>query len=251
MMRAEKRLSVKKMTIVGVLGGISIVLGMTPLGFIPIGPTRATIMHIPVIIGAIMEGPLVGGLIGLIFGMFSVFQAVTNPTPVSFAFINPIVSVVPRILIGIVSYYVYRFVKELGEEKSFWILNAIWVLIVGYLSYGIYSNIVNFKSIWDILINIGLVILTLLLGVYTNKRLKNRGIDIVMSAVAGTLTNTVGVLFSIYVLYGERFVEALEQNVDTVRKVIVGIGIANGIPEIIIAVIVVTNVIIALRKRIK
>ncbi len=46
------------MAIVGVLGGLSIALGLTPLGFIPVGgPTRATIMHIPVIIGGILEGP--------------------------------------------------------------------------------------------------------------------------------------------------------------------------------------------------
>ena len=39
------------------------------------------------------------------------FQAVTNPTPVSFVFLNPIVSVLPRILIGIVTYYTYRFLE--------------------------------------------------------------------------------------------------------------------------------------------
>ena len=68
-------------------------------------------MHIPVIIGAIMEGPVVGGFIGLIFGLFSIYQALTNPTPVSFVFLNPLVSVIPRILIGIVSYYVYNALK--------------------------------------------------------------------------------------------------------------------------------------------
>ena len=79
-------------------------------------------MHIPVIIGAIMEGPLVGGLIGLIFGLFSIFQAATNPTPVSFVFLNPIVSVLPRVLIGIVTYYAYRFAKNLGAKKSYGII---------------------------------------------------------------------------------------------------------------------------------
>ena len=78
--------SVRRIVIIGLLGGFTAVLGMTPLGFIPVGPTRATIMHLPVIIGAIMEGPIVGGLVGLIFGLFSMFQAVTNPTPVSFVF---------------------------------------------------------------------------------------------------------------------------------------------------------------------
>lgn len=117
--REDKVLNVRRMTIVGVLGGISIVLGMTPLGFIPVGPTRATIMHIPVIIGAIMEGPIVGGLIGLIFGLFSVFQAMTNPTPVSFVFLNPVISILPRVLIGIVTYYIYMLSKGLGEKNLF------------------------------------------------------------------------------------------------------------------------------------
>ncbi len=49
------------------LSGISIFLGLTGLGFINIPPVKATIMHIPVIIGAIIEGPIVGGLIGLVF----------------------------------------------------------------------------------------------------------------------------------------------------------------------------------------
>ena len=251
MIREKKVLNVRRMTIVGVLGGISIVLGMTPLGFIPVGPTRATIMHIPVIIGAIMEGPIVGGLIGLIFGLFSIFQAVMNPTPVSFVFLNPIVSILPRVLIGIVSYYIYTLSRNLGEKKSFWILNLIWGAIVVYLGYGIYRNITGAFNSWDLLINILLVILTLGIGFYGHKKLKNKAIDLVMATAAGTLTNTIGVLSSIYFIYGEKFVENLGQDVNMARKVIFGIGITNGIPEIIIGIIVVVNVIAALKSRVK
>lgn len=249
MKRLGNNLSVKKMTIIGVLGGISIILGMTPLGFIPIGPTRATIMHIPVIIGAITEGPLVGGLVGLIFGLFSIFQAITNPTPISFVFLNPIISVLPRVLIGIITYYTYRLIRGLGENKSLKFLNLLWIAIIGYLIYGIYINIVEFNSIWPILMNIVLIALSVLVGIYANKKLRNKAIDIIIPTIMGTLTNTVGVLFSIYLLYGQRFVEALGQDVNMVRKVIVGIGITNGIPEVIIAIIVVTNIIGALKNR--
>ena len=65
--RPVKNVDVRKMAIIGVLAAISIMLSMTPLGFIPIGPTNATIMHIPVIIGAIVEGPLVGITVGFIW----------------------------------------------------------------------------------------------------------------------------------------------------------------------------------------
>ncbi len=101
-------LNVRQIAVIGMLSGISIVLGLTGYGFIPLPIARATIMHIPVIIGAILEGPVVGMLIGLIFGVFSIFQNLANPNLLSFAFINPLVSVLPRILIGLTSYYFYR-----------------------------------------------------------------------------------------------------------------------------------------------
>jgi len=249
MKSVSKKLSIRKIVIIGVLGGITAVLGMTPLGFIPVGPTRATLMHIPVIIGAIMEGPLVGGSIGLIFGLLSMFQAITNPTPVSFVFLNPVVSILPRILIGIISYYVYSIVKKLGNNRRLWVLNIIWTAILCYLIYGIYGGIQNFENIWSVLINFLLLILAGTMAYYANKKIKDQSIEIVIPAVVGTLTNTVGVLFSIYILYAERFVRELGYSVDMARKVIIGIGITNGIPEVIIAIIIVTNVIVALKGR--
>lgn len=242
-------LSIKKMAMVGVLGGLSILLGLTPLGFIPIGPTRATIMHIPVIIGAIMEGPLVGASIGLIFGILSMFQAMSNPTPVSFVFLNPLVSILPRVLIGIVSFYAYKLIKDLGGNKSLKILNLLWLGIIVYLVYGIYVNIIEFNSIWPILMNILLIVLSLLVAFYANKKLKNNAIDIIIPTILGTLTNTVGVLSAIYFLYGQRFVLALGQDVDMAKKVIIGIGITNGIPEVIVAIILATNIVKVLRNR--
>lgn len=105
-----RKVNVRKMTIIGVLSAISIMLSMTPLGFIPVGPTKATIMHIPVIIGAIIEGPIVGGAIGFIFGVSSLLNAIINPTITSFVFINPLVSILPRVMIGILAYYVYQLI---------------------------------------------------------------------------------------------------------------------------------------------
>ncbi|HHV39128.1 MAG TPA: ECF transporter S component [Tepidimicrobium sp.] len=242
-------LSIRKITVVGVLAGISIVLGLTPLGFIPVGPTRATIMHIPVIIGAIAEGPLVGGMIGLIFGLFSIFQAIINPTPVSFVFLNPVVSVLPRILIGVSTYYVYNFLRGLKERKIFWLLNIILGGIIVYLGHGIYSNIVGGRGIWILLMNGLLILLTIGIGIYGHGQLKDKAIDIIIATIVGTLTNTVGVLLSIYLLYGERFVLGMGQDPSMARKVILGIGVANGIPEMIIGVIVVGNVMAVLKGR--
>lgn len=249
MEKGKKVFDLRKLVIIGVLGAISVILGMTPIGFIPVGPTRATIMHIPVIIGALMEGPIVGAFIGLIFGLFSIYQALTIPTVTSIFFLNPLVSIVPRVLIGIVAYYAYNFLHNLGKNKTMIILNLIWLGIIYYLGQGIYTNIRNSNSIWLILMNLVLIILTSIMGYYTNTKYKDKSLDIVIATIFATLTNTVGVLSMIYLLYGERFVVAIGGDAQIAEKVIFGIGVANGIPETIIAIIITTSVVSALKSR--
>ncbi|MEG1002195.1 ECF transporter S component [Clostridium sp.] len=115
---SHRTLGLRKMVIVGMLSGISIFMGLTGLGFIPLPFMKATIMHIPVIIGAIIEGPIVGALVGMVFGLFSMYQAFTAPMPTSFIFYNPIIAIVPRVLVGIVAYYVYRALKNKFKKES-------------------------------------------------------------------------------------------------------------------------------------
>lgn len=106
------KLNTRQIVVIGMLSSISIILGITGYGFIPLPIAKATIMHLPVIIGAISEGPVVGAMVGLIFGVFSIFQNISNPSLLSFAFLNPLVSVLPRVLIGITSYYIYRIAAQ-------------------------------------------------------------------------------------------------------------------------------------------
>lgn len=108
MEKTKKKLDVRKLTIIGMLSGICVFMGVSGLGFIPLPFMKATIMHIPVIIGAILEGPVVGAAVGLVFGLFSIYQNATAPTLLSPIFMNPVVAIIPRVLIGIVSYYSYK-----------------------------------------------------------------------------------------------------------------------------------------------
>jgi uncharacterized membrane protein len=104
-------MSTRKIVISGVLAAIAILLGVTRLGFIPV-PTaagNATIMHVPAIIGGIMEGWVVGGIIGTIFGIFSFLQATTP------LFKDPLVAIFPRIFIGITAYFTYVGLKKVNE----------------------------------------------------------------------------------------------------------------------------------------
>ncbi|HHW71021.1 MAG TPA: ECF transporter S component [Clostridiales bacterium] len=193
------KLSVRRLVIIGMLGAISIVLGLTPLGFIPIpfSPIRATIMHIPVIIGTIMEGPLVGLCVAFIFGGTSMYQAATNPTPVSFVFLDPLVAIVPRLLIAIISHYAYTGMKSVLSKKD----EKTAIRVSSGLAAGL-----------------------------------------------GTLTNTVGVLGMIYLRHAAQYGEALGIGSEGVGAFLLGVGATNGIPEIIVAILIVVPVIGALKR---
>ncbi len=108
---AQPVLSVRKIVVAGVLAAIAIILGITQLGFIPVPNLagRATIMHVAAIIGGVLEGPVVGVLIGGIFGLSS-FLTATSPV-----FKNPIVAILPRLFIGVVAYYAYLALKRWNE----------------------------------------------------------------------------------------------------------------------------------------
>ncbi len=111
---------VRKIVVSGVLGAVAIFLGWTHLGFIPwIAGAALTIMHVPVIIGAVLEGPWVGTAIGLIFGLFSLLQATPAPTgTVDVWFQNPVISVLPRLFIGIVAWLGYKALKNVNEPLA-------------------------------------------------------------------------------------------------------------------------------------
>ncbi|MCI9515981.1 MAG: ECF transporter S component [Lachnospiraceae bacterium] len=113
---------------VALFAALIIILAFTPfLGYIPLGFTRATIIHIPVIIGSLMLGPKKGAFLGFVFGMTSFINNTMNPTATSFVFTpffelgevhggigSVIICFVPRILVGVVPWYVYR-----GLERIF------------------------------------------------------------------------------------------------------------------------------------
>jgi len=117
----------RRLVITAVLIAISIVLSLplgvgplTSLGFITLGPAIAiTFMHVPAIIGAILEGPVVGAIVGLAFGVFSLFLAGQQPAGSPNAiFLDPVISVLPRIFIGPVAWLIYTVLRNAGTTIS-------------------------------------------------------------------------------------------------------------------------------------
>ncbi|KPU42723.1 pantothenic acid transporter PanT [Oxobacter pfennigii] len=107
---SQSSFNTRKLTTIALLGAIAAVMSLTPFGFIQVGVIRITFMHIPVIVAAILEGPLAGAAVGLIFGVASLVSNLS--TPLAPVFLNPMVSIVPRILIGVLSAYIYRASKS-------------------------------------------------------------------------------------------------------------------------------------------
>jgi uncharacterized membrane protein len=103
----------RKIVITGIMSAIAIFLGATPFGFLPWFGFSLTIVQVPVILGAVLEGPWVGLFIGLIFGMTSLIKASVAPnTPGDVIFTNPLISVLPRLFIGPVAWLVWSQLKR-------------------------------------------------------------------------------------------------------------------------------------------
>ncbi|MBA1392591.1 ECF transporter S component [Bombilactobacillus bombi] len=110
-----------KLAIRAVLIAIILVQSMTPfLGFIPLGLVNVTIIHLTVIVAAIVLGPGDGALVGLIWGIGTMIRAYTAPTsPLdTMVFTNPIIAVLPRILVGYLAGVVYRQTKNKLQAKT-------------------------------------------------------------------------------------------------------------------------------------
>lgn len=82
----QKKLDTRYMASLAMLCGVLLVMGMTGIGFIPLPVIKATTMHIPVILGAVLLGPGAGAVLGGLFGLCSIWVNTTTPGLLSFAF---------------------------------------------------------------------------------------------------------------------------------------------------------------------
>lgn len=154
----------REIALIAIFGGIILFMSLVPApwglpwGYIPIKPVEATIIHIPVIIGAIFGGKRVAIALGLFFGVGSLLAALIYAPVTAPLFYNPLVSILPRVLFGYLIYVLYtnisKYVKNPGASMaltfglstiahSVMVLSMIWV--VGLFSYygNVYSAIGN------------------------------------------------------------------------------------------------------------
>lgn len=105
---------VSEMTFLAMFIAIITVMSFVPwLGFITIGGVAITIIHIPVLIGAIFGGKKVGIILATTFGVLSMIRAFMTPDAFNIFFQNPLVSILPRFIFGVSIWYIYTGVHKL------------------------------------------------------------------------------------------------------------------------------------------
>lgn len=198
--RAKRGQATRRMVVAAMLSAITAVLVFTPIGMIPLPPPlpAVTMVHIPVILAALVEGPVVGLTVGLVFGLCSLIRAwESGMVGLTLFFRNPLVSVLPRLLVPLVALGLY----------------LLWKKLLGK------------KPLWD-------------------------RVGAAVAAVFGTLTNTVGCLGMILLLYGQDLNELVNGVIasglaaaayqdQAAAWLVAVVGLPNGLMEAAVAAVLV------------
>lgn len=142
---ATNRSKTLRLTQLAMLSAIIIVMAFTPLGYLKVGPLSITFLTIPVVLGAILMGPVDGAILGAVFGATSFAQCFgLDAFGTTLLTLNPVFTFIlcflPRILIGIVSGYLLKgLVKIRVNQVASYALSALagaltnTVFFVGFL----------------------------------------------------------------------------------------------------------------------
>lgn len=192
----RKKMDTRYMATLAMFCGILLVMGATGIGFIPLPVIKATTMHIPVILGAVLLGPAAGAVLGGVFGLCSIWANTTSPGLLAFAF-SPFMTTegLPGVL------------------KSLWIALGCRILlgvIAGWLWKGM------------------------------KRVLKQDYLALPVTAAIATICHTILVMSSIYLLLAQQYAQAKNVAITAVFGLVMGTVTASGIPEAVIAAVLVT-----------
>ena len=107
----EKKLDVRYLTQLALLVAVEFVMYYTPLGMLPLPGQYASLLTVPVAVGAMLLGPAAGGILGGIFGFLSCWKALQTGVLIGAGVSIPaiiVLCVVTRTLMGILTGWVFR-----------------------------------------------------------------------------------------------------------------------------------------------
>lgn len=117
MTNQNRKQMIKTIAVLGVLIALTVLMALTPVGYLKVGAVSISFLMIPVAIGAIAKGPWAGALLGLVFGITSFAQCFGgDPFGTYLANINVvftfIMCVVCRVLAGFLTGVIYKLLKK-------------------------------------------------------------------------------------------------------------------------------------------
>ena len=120
-MNTTRNPKIRQMVQLAILTALLLVLALTPIGYLRLGPFSITFMPVPVVIGAILLGPGGGAFLGFVFGLTSFAQCFgIDPMGTTLMTINIfytfVMTVVTRTLMGFLTAWVFRGMRSLFEK---------------------------------------------------------------------------------------------------------------------------------------
>lgn len=248
---------------------IIVIMAFTPLGYIPLVVINATIIHIPVILGALFLGPKKGAFLGFIFGLTSfinnTFKAATasafvfspvlayNVIGVSGIFKSLYICFVPRILVGVIPYFIYLLIRKAvkGEQKAGRIVVdalASIILFISVRAFLIRLLPEALSALVCTIIGIAAGVALMVVLTLTGSRKGAANIALAYAGLSGAFTNTLFVMSGIFILYKDAYAQAVGVAGEAVLDVIMGVVTFNGIVEAVVAAIIVAAVGFALTR---
>lgn len=152
--RPNRAANLQSLVLTALFAAILLIMGFTPLGLIDLPVIKATILHVPVIIGSVLLGPLPGACLGGLFGLISLWKNTMAPSLLSFAF-SPLVPLpgeaagslwalficfAPRILAGVLPWYIQKLVRLIPGNKT--LLSALGYALAGVLGSAVNTGLV-------------------------------------------------------------------------------------------------------------
>ncbi len=132
MEQTKKRVNTRYITELGLFIGVILLMKLTGLSSIPVGPLVMTFTMIPIAVGAMLLGPLAGTILGAFYGLLSLYDAITGKSMMTAAFfaVSPFMTVLlcigTRALVGYLTGLLFRVFQKLDRHR-------IWSYFAGGL----------------------------------------------------------------------------------------------------------------------
>lgn len=158
-----------KMTINAVLIALIAIMSFVPyIGYITIPGLglSITIIHVIVLFAATCFGIEEGAICGFAFGLFSLIKAASNPgSPLDYYFVNPLVSILPRLIFGLVSGFAFYGIRKINNPV---LKYSLFVISCGLLT--LFHSVITLSMFYVFAVTLGSETMTyfsLISGIFT------------------------------------------------------------------------------------